>query len=403
MHHVIILHHHEIVLKGENRKYFEKQLLSNVRTAVRGIVNPSAISGGYGRFILQLNPTNIIEDIIERLSYVFGLANICQGLSVEQNVEMFCQAALKLLQNRTIKTIKVVTRRIDKNFPTRSMEVNRQVGEFLCKQFHVRANLSEPDETIFIDIVNGAAYVYRSKIKGAGGLPSSVSGKVISLLSAGFDSPVASWQIMKRGASVIFVHFHSMPYTSQNSIDQVKQLVEILTRYQFDSKLYLVPFLDVQNEIVLRTPQPLRVILYRRMMIRIAEAIARKEKAEALVTGEAVGQVASQTLRNIRNIDQAATYPVLRPLSGMDKEETIVIARKIKTHDISKEPYDDCCSFLAPHKPETWSSIDQIEDAESNLDIQVLLDRAINESKIERYYFPPTSAKDHVSNTVTNN
>ncbi|MDI6767735.1 MAG: tRNA uracil 4-sulfurtransferase ThiI [Bacteroidota bacterium] len=385
---VIILHHHEIVLKGENRKYFEKQLLKNVRTAVGGLVNSSAIDGGYGRFILHLDLTDITDEILERLSYVFGLSNVCYGVSVEQNVEKFCQAALKILHDRTFKTIRVVTRRPDKNFPTRSMEVNAAVGEFLCKQFNVHANLSEPDETIFIEIVNGEAYVYRAKIKGAGGLPSGVSGKVVSLLSAGFDSPVASWQIMKRGASVIFVHFHSMPYTSQNSIDQVKQIVEILTRYQFNSKLYLVPFLDVQNEIVLRTPQSLRVILYRRMMIRIAEAISRKEKAEALVTGEAVGQVASQTLRNIRNIDQVATFPILRPLSGMDKEETIAIARKIKTHDISKEPYDDCCSFLAPRKPETWSNIEKIDEAESNLDIQSLLEKAVNEAKIERYIFP---------------
>lgn len=388
---VIIIHHHEITLKGNNRKWFEQKLLKNVRTALGELVPHSAITGGYGRFVIQLQSESKSELIIERLKYVFGLSNICIGVKVEQDIDAITNASLDLLKDEQFKTIRVTTRRADKNFPIGSMEMNAMVGAAICEKFNVRANLTQPDETIFIEIANKVAYVYRAKVQGAGGLPSGISGKVVSLISAGFDSPVASWQMMKRGVTTVFVHFHSMPYTSQNSIDQVKQIVELLTKYQFKSKLYLVPFADVQNEIVLKTPMPLRVILYRRLMVRIAEAIAFKEKAEGLVTGEAVGQVASQTLRNIRNIDNAATLPILRPISGNDKEETMVIARKIGTYDISKEPYDDCCSFLAPRKPETWSNFHEIEVAEANLDIPTLIALAMEKQTIEQFSFPQSA------------
>ena len=329
-----------------------------------------------------------VDAIVERLTTVFGLSNVCTGVRVAQKVELFSDAAEQLLEGESFRTIRVDTRRPDKNFSVRSMEVNARVGEHLCRRFGVRANLTNPDETIFIEIVNGVAYVYRSKLKGAGGLPVGISGRVVSLISAGFDSPIASWSIMKRGATIVFVHFHSMPYTSENSIDQVRQLTEHLTHYQFSSKLYLVPFADVQQEIVLHAPQPLRVILYRRMMIRIAEAIAQRERAEALVTGESLGQVASQTLRNIRIIDEAATLPILRPLCGSDKEDTIAMARAIGTYDISKEPYDDCCSFLAPRKPETWAKKEDVVDAEQKFDIESLVKSALSKVALEHFSFP---------------
>jgi len=391
---VIIVHHHEITLKGGNRPHFEKQLLRNVRLATADLIPPNAFSGGYGRFVVDVPPDASSDVIAERLTTVFGLSNVCTGVRVAQDVGLFAEAAERLLEGESFRTIRVDTRRPDKNFLIRSMEVNVRVGEHLCRRFGVRANLTNPDQTIFIEIVDGVAYVYRSKLKGAGGLPVGISGRVVSLLSAGFDSPVASWQIMKRGASVVFVHFHSMPYTGENSIDQVRQLAELLTRHQFLSKLYLVPFADVQQEIVLHAPQSLRVILYRRMMIRIAEAIGRRERVEALVTGESVGQVASQTLRNIRVIDEAATLPILRPLAGADKEETIAIARRIGTHDISKEPYDDCCSFLAPRKPETWAKREEVIMAEEKLDIPTLVQRALSDATLEHFSFPHVSQEN---------
>ena len=385
----IILHHHEIILKGNNRGFFERQLLANVRAVLAGLVPRGGIGGGYGRFIVTLGADSPVEEIVRRLGRVFGIANVCTGLKVPQDVGAFCEAAEELLTGGRFSSIKVDTRRADKDFAVRSMDVNARVGAFLCERYGVRADLTRPDETVYISIVDGTAYVYVSKVKGVGGLPSGVSGRVVSLLSAGFDSPVASWQMMKRGASVIFAHFHSMPYTTRQAVDQVEQIAEVLTRYQLRSKLYVIPFADVQNQIVLQSPQALRIILYRRMMVRIACAIARKEKAEALVTGEAVGQVASQTLRNIRAIDEAAVYPILRPLSGADKEETMAVARLIGTFDISKEPYDDCCSFLAPRKPATWADLGEVAQAESALDIPAQVETALARAETLQYHYPP--------------
>jgi thiamine biosynthesis protein ThiI len=373
MHPVIVIHHHEITLKGENRRFFEQHLMRNVRIALTGLVAPQAVRGGYGRFVVDLESSDHLDTIMQKLSRVFGVANLCSGMKVPQEVGAFCETAGHLLEGRTFSTIRVEARRPDKSFPLRSMDINAQVGEYLCKRFGVRANLSKPDETIYIEIVDGVAYVYRSKMKGAGGLPSGVSGRVVSLISAGFDSPVASWQLMRRGATVVFLHFHSMPYTSVRSVEQVRALVRVLTEYQFQSKLYLVPFAEVQNQIVLGTLPALRVVLYRRMMMRIAEGVARREKAEALVTGEALGQVASQTLRNIRVINAVSSLPILRPLSGTDKEDIMEIARRIGTHDLSKEPYDDCCSFLAPRRPATWAGFEQVAEAEAKLDIDGLV------------------------------
>jgi len=384
----IVLHHHEITLKGENRRFFERQLMKNIRSSLSGLVPSSAIHGGYGRFIIELDGEDAAPQIEGRLGAIFGISNICTGVRVDQNLAQICTAADTLLEGREFRTLKVNARRPDKNFPIGSMEINEQVGAYLCKRFNVRANLSNPDETVYVEAVDGVAYVYRSKLQGAGGLPSGVSGRVVALLSAGFDSPVAAWQMMKRGASVIFVHFHSLPYTSVRSVEQVRQIVNVLTRYQLRSKLYLIPFAEIQNEIVLRAPQPLRVILYRRMMVRIAEDIARKERAEALATGESVGQVASQTLRNIRVIDEAASLPILRPLSGSDKEEIIQLSRNIGTFDISSQPYDDCCSYLAPRNPETWSAAAGVAAAETNLDLDEFVRRAREKEALESFVFP---------------
>lgn len=391
---VIVVHHHEITLKRGNRGYFEKMLMNNIRTALKDFSSQFTIRGGYGRFVIEFDsPDTNIEELAQRLKLVFGIANICVGVKVEQRIETFCSIAGQLLNDTSFQTIRVHTTRPDKRFPMNSVAVNVKVGEYLCNRFSVRANLTSPDETIFIEIVEGVAYIYRSKIQGAGGLPVGASGKVVSLLSAGFDSPVASWRMLKRGCNVLFVHFHSMPYTGIQALEQVRDLVTVLTKYQFHSKLFIVPFADVQNEIVLNTPQHLRVIFYRRFMIRVAEALAKERKAEALVTGEAVGQVASQTLRNIRVIDEAATMPILRPLSGMDKEETMATARIIGSYDISKEPYDDCCSFLAPRNPATWASLEEVHEAESKLDITQLVEMGLSNMTMEEFFVPQLQKK----------
>jgi thiamine biosynthesis protein ThiI len=382
---IIIVHHHEIGLKGKNRNYFEKHLLKNVRTALQGLIPPNNIQGGYGRFVIDIISFEEQENkILDRLKKIFGISNICLGVEVEQTIEAFNKSAEMLLADRKFSNICVRTKRANKNFQPSSPEVNRIVGEYLCNKFQVRANLTQPDEIVFIEIVNKTSYVYLSKINGAGGLPAGISGKVVSLTSAGFDSPVASYQMMKRGAQVIFVHFHSFPYVSRDSIDQVQNIVKALTQYQYISKLFLVPFAEFQQDVVLKTPMPLRVILYRRMMVRAAEKIAYKESANALVTGESLGQVASQTLRNIRIVNDVANLPILRPLVGTDKEDIIRMAREIGTHDISREPYDDCCSFLNPRTPETWADPEKVTEAESKLDINGWINKLLEKTeKIE--------------------
>lgn len=405
---IIVIHHHEITLKGENRGMFERQLRRNVVRSLSRVRPDLSVSGGYGRFVISFpgrygEPAvlKVQRDAVNELSAVFGIANVCLGVEVQQDVNAIARAAEELLESRIddtssdksglgerqtpFRTIKVDTRRADKNFPMNSMQVNAYVGEYLCKRFNVRANLRSPDETVFIDIANNKAYVYRSKIPGPGGLPVGVSGRVVAVLSAGFDSPVACFRMMKRGAHVVFVHFHSHPYVTRDSVEQVKQLVRVLTKFQFDSRLYVIPFGEAQQEIVAHTDPALRVVLYRRMMIRIAEAIARKENAQALVTGESLGQVASQTLRNIRVIDEAAQLPILRPLVGMDKEEIIDSARKIGTHDISKEPYDDCCSFLTPRNPSTSADPQDVLHAEAKLDIAALTSMCLEKAELANF------------------
>lgn len=386
---IIVVHHHEIGLKGKNRGYFEKHLLRNVRLTLKGLLPQNAVTGGFGRFIIYIDPNQeVTNEVIGRLKKVFGLSNICFGFETGQSIEEFNSIAESLLIEKSFSTICVKTSRANKAYPKTSVEVNKEVGAFLCSRFNVRANLSQPDETIYIEIVDKLAYVYLSKIPGAGGLPAGVSGRVVSLISAGFDSPVASYKIMKRGAYVVYVHFHSYPFVSHNSIDQVKKILELLTQYQYFSKLYLVPFAECQQDIVLKTPAPLRVILYRRMMVRVAERIATNEKANALVTGESLGQVASQTLRNIRVINNAAKLPILRPLVGSDKEEIIDVARKIETYDICKEPYDDCCSFLTPRNPETWADPAEIAEAEAQFDVNDWIEKLLVKTEKVEFKFP---------------
>jgi thiamine biosynthesis protein ThiI len=237
--------------------------------------------------------------------------------------------------------------------------------------------LEKPDLTCFVEIVGRHAFLYFEKIAASGGLPSRTGGRAACLLSGGIDSPVAAFRIMRRGCQVLFVHFHSFPHTTLESQDKVRRIVAVLARYQLDSRLHLVPFADLQREIVAYAPPPLRVILYRRFMLRIAEAIAAREKAAALVTGDSLGQVASQTLENLRVVSAVATLPIFRPLIGDDKEDIMKVAREIGTYEISILPDQDCCSMFVPRHPETMASIDAAEKAEGALDVPRMVESAI--------------------------
>ncbi len=392
---VVICHYHEVALKQRNREIFEKKLRTNIAFMLSDIVKQNMVMRGYGRLKIVLpfgfEEVEKIELVKSRLSNTFGLTNFGIGIVSALDVEKICEASLKVLKNKEFKTFSIKTKRQNKKFPLNSVEVNRKVGAYILEQYRkngkdIQVNLKNPDVKVYIEIVDKEAYVYADRFKGPGGLPVGSSGKVVSLLSAGFDSPIASYMMMKRGAKVIFVHYHSYPYASFNSIEQAKQLVKILSRYQLHSRLYIVPIAEAQRIIVLNAPVGLRTILYRRLMIKIAEKIAEKEGAEALVTGESLGQVASQTLRNIRVINQIATLPILRPLIGIDKEEIIQKAREIGTYEISSQPYDDCCHFLTGRHPETWADFDEIFEVEKKLNWDELVDMSLKNAEIENMY-----------------
>lgn len=381
----ILIHYHEIGLKGKNRIFFENKLRENLKKTLSELESKK-IKRIFGRIIVELSPKSDFEKIKERIKNVFGVANFSLSYIVETKIEEIQKAAEKLIKQKRPKTFKVETKRAWKEFPLISLQISNRVGGYLKAKTGIKIDVKNPETTCFIEIVNPKqTFVYLDKIKGPGGLPVSTGGKAIVLLSGGIDSPVACFLTLKRGVRLTFVHFHSYPQTSKASQEKVISLVKILTPYQFRSKLYLVPFLDIQKEIMIKCPSSLRVILYRRFMFRIAEKIAEEEKAKALITGESIGQVASQTIENIGVIEEVTKLPVFRPLSGMDKEEIINLAKKIKTFDISILPHQDCCSLFVPRHPVTKTNLDEIKRAEINLNIKKLINQALKNSDVRNF------------------
>jgi len=373
----VVCHYHEIGLKGKNRNFFEKKLVENIKKALKP-ENFEWVKRFPGRIVIKLREEKKSKAIKDKLSCVFGISYFAFAKATKPQLKEIKKTALELISAQKGKSFKIETKRSDKNFPYSSQKVNEIVGEFILKNLKGKSvKLENPKITCFIEILPKISFLYSKKIKGPGGLPVTTSGKIISLISGGIDSPVASYCLIKRGAKLVFVHFHSYPYTSRSSIEKVEKIVETLNKFQFSSKLYLVPFGEIQKEILLKIPAQLRIILYRRMMFKIAEMIAKKEKAQALVTGESLGQVASQTLENIRVIDEAVKLPVFRPLIGKDKEEIIQIAKKIGTYEISILPHEDCCARFIPKHPETKARLEEIKKEEKKLELKKLIAQAI--------------------------
>jgi thiamine biosynthesis protein ThiI len=314
---------------------------------------------------------------------VFGIANFAVAWEVAATMDAIQEALRGLVATVAFQSFRIDARRGTKEFPFNSQQLNEHFGSFVQKLTNAKVRLENPDAVFFIEIVGRRAFLYFSKTPGAGGLPSGTGGKVLCLLSGGIDSPVAAFRLMRRGCRVLFVHFHSFPHTSVESQEKVRRILQVLSRFQLESHLYLVPFAELQREIVANAPPPLRVILYRRFMLRIAEAIALKEKASALVTGDSLGQVASQTLENLRTISAVATLPIFRPLIGDDKEQIMRTAREIGTYEISVMEDQDCCSLFIPRHPETMSSQSRAEDGETGLDIPRLVQSCLVEATRE--------------------
>lgn len=368
---VVLIHYGELALKGENRPLFERALLENVKKALGGLYAKGKTVSG--RIVVRLERNADERNAEKLIKCVLGIANFSFAYSLPVDFDAFAREALPLISQRTFERFRVAARRSDKSYPLTSQEINEKLGALVKEKLGKKVDLEHPDLICFVEVVGKEVFFYFEKIKGYGGLPVGMSGKVLSLISSGFDSPVASWMMMRRGCEVAFVHFHSYPSTSAASQENVKEIVKALTKYQYHSMLFLVPFLPIQQAIVkANIPANQRVVIYRRFMARIAHVFAEKEKCGALVTGESLGQVASQTLENIGVISASVSVPIFRPLIGENKDRIIAWAREIGTHDISAQPYDDCCSLFVPEHPETKAKLSVIEALEKKLDREAL-------------------------------
>jgi len=382
-----LIRYHEIALKKGNRQYFTELLKRNLLAAVKDL-GTKEIRSLPARLLLSFKTDVAEAALVERLSSVFGVANFSLVERTERDIEILRTRIFASLDGRRFESFRIETQRGDKTFPLTSPEINRQLGASVQEKTGARVDLNNAQFTVTVEILPRDAFFGFDKIAGAGGLPVGASGRVAALISGGFDSPVAAYRMMQRGCRIIFVHFHSAPYQDKTSQEKVRQLVARLTRHQFQSRLYLVPFGEIQRRIVAAVARPLRVVLYRRMMLRIGEAIAREEKARALITGESLGQVASQTLDNIAVIEQATRLPILRPLVGMDKQEIIDQARRIGTFDISSVPDQDCCQLFVPKHPATKARFADVEQDETKFDVQELLRYGIDNAAEEEFTFP---------------
>lgn len=382
-----IVHYAEVGLKGKNRVFFEKKLARNIKISLQG-TGYAEVKRLHDRILILLHSHSDVAEIENRLRKVIGIAHFELVLRTQKDLKAIKSAALTLTEGKTYDTLKVETKRSDKSFPLTSPEISSEVGGYLIQKTETRAEMHNPDLRIWIDVSNSHAYVYTEKLRGIGGLPVGVSGKVLVMLSGGIDSPVAAWQMIKRGAKAVYIHFYSYPYTDKASLEKAIELVQILAESNYRSTMYLLPFAELQQTIVTDTPSPFRVLLYRRMMARISEHVARMEEAEALVTGESLAQVASQTLSNLRAIEAVADIPILRPLIGFDKIDIIEKAEQIGTFEVSTLPHQDCCSLFVPKHPATRATISELDKAEQELDIEVLVDKTLKGMEKRIVEFP---------------
>ena len=390
-----IAHYHELALKGRNRSILVRQLVENLRRATSDL-DVSAIDSLPGRIRIRFADGTDVAALWQRLqlrlSAVFGIANY--GLALSSPIDpkgdlgTLKEAIGGAIQSQQFQSFRVTTKRGDKRFPKTSMDVSREVGGYIHELTGCRVDLTNPDLTIYLELLFESAFASFAKMPGPGGLTLGMSGKTVCLLSGGIDSPVAAYRMMKRGCHQVFVHFHSHPFVSRASQEKAEDLATHLTRYQYRSVLYLIPFGDIQRQIVLTVPPPVRIVLYRRFMIRIAEQIARRHRAWALVTGDSLGQVASQVPDNLTVIEEAAQLPLLRPLIAMDKIEITDQAKSIGTYETSIIPDQDCCTLFMPAHPAIRPKIETIRKMEASLDTEALVQQGLESAQKQEYSFP---------------
>jgi tRNA uracil 4-sulfurtransferase len=393
---VIVIHYHELWLKGQNRNFFLGKFLLALRRTLADF-GVERIRQPGDRILIELAEATPIEQVVARLERVLGIAYFAVARPVARgsndDLEALCGAAWSEVEPLQFSSFAVRAKRSDKTFPVRVSEIEAHVGRFLLDHLRaagrpVRVRLDDPELTCRIEVTPGPMLVYARKIPGPGGLPANTAGRMVCLLSGGFDSAVAAYKMMRRGAHLSFVHFWGAgARPGESSVHVARSLVERLVPYQLTAKLYLVPFEPIQREIVHRAPEEYRLLLYRRMMLRIAERLGRKNHALAAVVGDSLGQVASQTLQNMVAVGTGSSMPVFRPLAGDDKQEILGVARRIGTFAISAEPFHDCCPIYLPRRPALYASAADLDRAEAGLDIPGLLKQGVETAALERYSY----------------
>ena len=384
----IVVHYKELALKGRNRPWFVQVLVRNLRTALKGL-EVKGVRSIMGRIEIDLGPGAAFDEARDRIARVFGIANFSLAGRASHDFRELADAILADLGDRHASSFRVSARRADKRIPYTSPQLEREVGGLIKQAKGWRVDLDEAALTIHLEFLPDHAFYFFGKEPGAGGLPSGTSGKLTCLLSGVIDSPVAAYRMMRRGCTVSFVHFHSYPILSRASQEKVREIAALLTTYQQHSRLAMVAFGEIQQQVVLAVPPEFRVVIYRRLMLRIAERLARKWHARALVTGEVVGQVASQTLENMTAIADACSLQILRPLVGMDKDEISDQAGRLGTLPISNIPDQDCCTLFTPRNPATRARLDEVLRAEAALPIEEMVAGAVGAAAIEEFTYPP--------------
>ncbi len=386
----IICHYSEIGLKGKNRIFFERKLKENIKHAQNAFTPDSfvTIQRLRGRFLIELTESGqeSITKINEILSNIFGLAYFAFAYKSEPDLDTIKEDSVELMKRFEFSTFRVTARRINAQFPYTSQDLNEEVGAEILGQLDKKVNLNHPEATCFIDVLDEGTFLFTEKIQSAKGLPVSASGTVIVMLSGGIDSPVAAYYAMKRGMRVIYVHFHSVPLVSEASVEKVRDTIAILKKYQPRSKLYLIKFAPIQQQILVDCDEKLRVILYRRYMLKIAEKVAELENAKAIYTGEALGQVASQTIENMTVVEESVKLPIMRPLIGFDKIEIIAKAQEIGTYEISILPHEDCCTLYVPKHPATKARLSDVLKNEERLKSESLINDSLETAQVEKIH-----------------
>ena len=391
MREVILCKYGEIVLKGLNKSYFESTMVSAVKRRMAGLGNCEI---RYGQSVLYIEPLDddfAFEEALRRVKCVFGIVNVIRAASCEKNLESILATAKEYLPDylRGAKSFKVTGKRADKRFPMTSPQISAQVGgAILSVMPKIDVDLYNPEKIVHVEIRENAAFLHADDSRGAGGIPSGTSGRALLLLSGGIDSPVAGYMVAKRGAVIEALHFESFPYTSERAKEKVLELARLVTEYTGKMNVHVIGLTKIQEELKKSINEEYFTLLLRRSMMRLAERVARKHHCEALVTGESLGQVASQTMQALGVTDSVVDMPVFRPCIGMDKEEIITIARKINTFETSILPYEDCCTVFTPKHPKTRPVLEKVIAEEKKLDMAALEDEAfaaIEDSVIKTY------------------